>query len=220
MRIKITEKQLNEVLGLNLSDFDNDNGIPKHNADTDIIVNDKIDGDAEQPTTDDINRKRSRRSYFGARTGRYTLNCSTDIKKKVITESNQELVDKRYTIPSHLYKVLNNNLQIYGNKENVNGVKRLKNLVNMKGVSYSEMYRLKNHFENMDKKSEEYKLLGGSEMERWVNQQIKTSTNISNNSKEIKKNLGIENAFIKKHQKTGTGTAHSQKNNKVTFNYE
>jgi hypothetical protein len=63
-------------------------------------------------------------------------------------------------------------------------------------------------------------LLGGNEMERWVNQQLDTSMAISHNSKVLKKNLGMENAFIKKHQKTGTGTSHSQKSNNVSFDYE
>ena len=82
------------------------------------------------------------------------------------------------------------------------------------------MYRLKNDFERMDSKSDEYRLLGGTKMKRWIEQQLKTATTMSKHSKDVKHMLGDTNAYIKKHQKTGTGTAHTVKKNNVQFNYE
>jgi hypothetical protein len=82
------------------------------------------------------------------------------------------------------------------------------------------MYRLKSDFERMDSKSDEYRLLGGTKMKRWIEQQLKTATTMSKHSKDVKHMLGDTNAYIKKHQKNGTGTAHTVKKNNVQFNYE
>jgi hypothetical protein len=82
------------------------------------------------------------------------------------------------------------------------------------------MYRLKNDFERMDSKGDEYRLLGGTKMKRWIDQQLKTATTMSKHSKDVKHMLGDKNAYIKNHQKTSTGTAHTVKKNNVQFNYE
>ena len=220
MRIKITERQLNEVLGANLAYLDTKtDGMSKGNGDNDITVNDKTDVEAVPTTGDDISKMRSPRGHYGARKRVGTINCSTDKKKVIISEVNQELEDKTYTIPTHLLNVLKSNASKCAG-DNVKGQQRLNNLINAKNITYGEMYRLKNHFNNIDKGDKEYILLGGNEMERWVNQQLDTSMAVSHNSKVLKKNLGMENAFIKKHQKTGTGTSHSQKSNNITFDYE
>ena len=58
-------------------------------------------------------------------------------------------------------------------------------------------------------------------MHRWIEEQLKNAKSVSHNSKEVKKDLGFENAFIKKHDKTSkNGKAHTSKNNNVTFSYE
>jgi hypothetical protein len=220
MRIKITERQLNEVLGANLMYLDTKtDDISRGNADNDITVNDKTDIEATPTTGDDISKMRSPRGHYGARKRIGTINCSKNNEKDLISETNQELEDKTYTIPTHLLNTLKNNMNKCMGSD-VKGQQRLNNLINTKNITYGEMYRLKNHFNNINKEDKEYMLLGGNEMERWVNQQLDTSMAISHNSKVLKKNLGMENAFIKKHQKTGTGTSHSQKSNNVSFDYE
>ena len=222
MRIKITEKQLNEVLGVNMAYLNpNDNGMPRGDYDSQISVSDKMDDDTPTPTIGDrISKSRAPRSYFGARKRHNTLNCSVKKKNELINEVNQELVDKKFVIPNDIMKKLQNNLNINKDKKNVKGIMRLKNLVNMGSISTNEMYRLKNYFNTANKQDFEYDMLGGDEMKRWIEQQLNTATSISHNSKQVKKDLGMGNSFIKPHNKTGHGTAHSTKNNDVSFDYE
>lgn len=222
MRIKITEKQLNEVLGVNMAYLNpNDNGMPRGDYDSQISVSDEMDDDTPTPTIGDrISKSRAPRSYFGARKRHNTLNCSVKKKNELINEVNQELVDKKFVIPNDIMKKLQNNLNNNNDKKNVKGIMRLKNLVNMGGISTNEMYRLKNYFNTANKQDFEYDMLGGDEMKRWIEQQLNTATSISHNSKQVKKDLGMKNAFIKSHNKTGYGTAHSTKNNGVSFDYE
>lgn len=219
-KIYVTEKQLHEALGMSLSYLNNnENGASASHYDSEITVNGNITGETET-TMDKISKSKAPRSYFGARKRMATINCSIDSNKKKLFETNQDLVDKTYTIPNDLYTILKNNFNSVSSKHNIDGIKRLKNLINARAINTSEMYRLKSDFERMDSKSDEYKLLGGTKMKRWIEQQLKTATTMSKHSKDVKHMLGDTNAYIKKHQKTGTGTAHTVKKNNVQFNYE
>lgn len=219
-KIYVTEKQLHEALGMSLSYLNNsENGASASHYDSEITVNGNITGETET-TMDKISKSKAPRSYFGARKRMATINCSIDSNKKKLFETNQDLVDKTYTIPDDLYTILKNNFNSVSSGHNIDGIKRLKNLINARSINTSEMYRLKNDFERMDSKSDEYKLLGGTKMKRWIDQQLKTATTMSKHSKDVKHMLGDTNAYIKKHQKTGTGTAHTVKKNNVQFNYE
>ena len=219
-KIYVTEKQLHEALGMSLSYLNNsENGASASHYDSEITVNGNITGETET-TMDKISKSKAPRSYFGARKRMATINCSIDSNKKKLFETNQELVDKTYTIPDDLYTILKNNFNSVSGRRNIDGIKRLKNLINTRAINTSEMYRLKSDFERMDSKSDEYRLLGGTKMKRWIEQQLKTATTMSKHSKDVKHMLGDTNAYIKKHQKTGTGTAHTVKKNNVQFNYE
>lgn len=219
-KIYVTEKQLHEALGMSLSYLNNsENGASASHYDSEITVNGNITGETET-TMDKISKSKAPRSYFGARKRMATINCSIDSNKKKLFETNQDLVDKTYTIPNDLYNILKNNYASIGKQHNIEGIKRLKNLINARVINTNEMYRLKNDFERMDSKSDEYRLLGGAKMKRWIEQQLKTATTMSKHSKDVKHMLGDTNAYIKKHQKTGTGTAHTVKKNNVQFNYE
>ena len=219
-KIYVTEKQLHEALGMSLSYLNNsENGASASHYDSEITVNGNITGETET-TMDKISKSKAPRSYFGARKRMATINCSMDSNKKKLFETNQDLVDKTYTIPNDLYDILKNNYASIGKQHNVEGIKRLKNLINARVINTNEMYRLKSDFERMDSKSDKYRLLGGTKMKRWIEQQLKTATTMSKHSKDVKHMLGDTNAYIKKHQKTGTGTAHTVKKNNVQFNYE
>lgn len=219
-KIYVTEKQLHEALGMSLSYLNNsENGASASHYDSEITVNGNITGETET-TMDKISKSKAPRSYFGARTRMTTINCSIDSNKKKLFETNQDLVDKTYTIPDDLYTILKNNFNSVNSRRNIDGIKRLKNLINARAINTNEMYRLKSDFERMDSKSDEYRLLGGTKMKRWIEQQLKTATTMSKHSKDVKHMLGDTNAYIKKHQKTGTGTAHTVKKNNVQFNYE
>ena len=219
-KIYVTESQLQEALGMSLSYLNNtENGAPVSQYDSEITVNGNITGETKT-NMDKISKSKAPRSYFGARKRMSTITCSKGFDKKKLFETNQDLVDKTYTIPNDLYNILSQNYKRVNGEKNIEGIKRLKNLINMRTINTNEMYRLKNEFENMDEKSGTFSLLGGTKMKRWIDQQLKTATSVSRHSKDVKHMLGDTNAYIKKHQKTGTGTAHTVKKNNVQFNYE
>lgn len=220
-KIYITEQQLNEALGFSLSYLNNnENGSKSNPFDSEITTDGNISNGTEN-TTDKINSKRTPRSYFGARKRHATINCDIFKNGNIINESNQDLEDKIYTIPNEIFNLLKLNYKTVKNKSNVKSIKRLKNLLNNRGIKNSEMYRLKNFFDKTSKNNDEFSLLGGVKMKQWIEQQLKNATTASKHSKDVKHNMGMENAYIKKHNKnSGNGMAHTNKKNNIQFNYE
>lgn len=220
-KIYITEKQLKEAFGAPLSYFNaNDNGARVNPFDSEITTDGQINGETEN-TTDKIASKRTPRTYFGAQKRHSTINCEKNSDNNLIKESNKDLEDNIYTIPNEIFKLLSYNYNTVKNKNNVKSIKRLKNLLNDRGIKNSEMYRLKNFFDNTDEKNEEFKLLGGTKMKRWIEQQLKSATTASKHSKDVRHNMGDKNAYIKNHIKnSGNGMAHTEKKDSVEFHYE
>jgi hypothetical protein len=80
-------------------------------------------------------------------------------------------------------------------------VKRAKDIVNNREVSYSQMNRLKNYFTNNDNNDDEFKLIGGKVTKNWVEDTLKQDTESIKKEKKVKMDGGLENQFIKTHEK-------------------
>lgn len=132
----------------------------------------------------------------------------------LITEGNSELKNRKFPIPDGVRKILMSTLENYNGSKTVDGYKRLNNILEMDAISYSEMKRLKNFFDNYrgTEKSTEFILNGGDSMRTWVNNTLKTATDAVENFKQAKKDAGIKNAFIKPHEKN----RQTKKKNKPT----
>lgn len=121
----------------------------------------------------------------------------------IISEGNKDLKNRKFMLPNgirkHLYKTLEN----YNGDKTVNGYKRLSNILSAKTLSYSEMKRVKNFFDNYSgtDKSAEYILNGGEPMKSWVNSTLNTATASIRNFKQALKDSGVKNAFRKPHEK-------------------
>jgi hypothetical protein len=109
---------------------------------------------------------------------------------------NKDLQDKLFKIPESLYNELKMVKEKYNGQETVQGFQRLNNLLNDEKLSYSEMKRLKNYFDNYDgdKSDDEYKLNGGDRMAKWVNNALKIARD---SIKKAKKEAGMSNTYIK-----------------------
>ncbi|MCD8206940.1 MAG: hypothetical protein LUD72_03285 [Bacteroidales bacterium] len=96
-------------------------------------------------------------------------------------------------------KVLNG----YKGDRTADGWKRLNNTLSADSISYDEMRRIKNFFDNYQgsKDNPEYILNGGEPMRTWVNNSLNTATAAIHDFKQAQKDAGIENAFIKPHEK-------------------
>lgn len=132
-----------------------------------------------------------------------------------INEENNELKHRIFPLPKGIKKHLLNTLENYDGDKTIDGFKRLNNLLSIEnGISYNEMKRIKNFFDNYEgtNKSFEFILNGGEPMKIWVNNTLNTATKAIHDFKQAKKDAGINNAFIKSHEKN----RQSKKTNKPT----
>ena len=120
-----------------------------------------------------------------------------------IIKENKELKNRVFPLPDGVRKILQNILNNYNGDKTVEGYKRLNNLLGMDNISYHELKRIKNFFDNYtgSEKSDEYILNGGEPMKTWVNNTLYTATKAVKDFKQAKKDAGISNAFIKHHSK-------------------
>lgn len=87
---------------------------------------------------------------------------------------NKQLYGNEYAIPDNVLKHINKYLLMYPNNE---GIKRAKNLLKNKTSSYSSLKRLKNFYDEYEKKGGDkiqYELSGGDLMKDFVNQKLKS----------------------------------------------
>ena len=120
-----------------------------------------------------------------------------------LDEENSELRKKRFPIGDGIRKHLRRLLATYEGDKTLLGYKRLNNLVSAKYISYFDLKRIKNFFDNYlgTKKSDEYNLNGGDEMKWWVENTLRTARKSVDDSKRLKKESGIDNAYIRPHEK-------------------
>lgn len=121
----------------------------------------------------------------------------------LIFEGNQDLNNRTFPLAKGIRKHLHDTLANYTGDKTIEGYKRLNNVLNMDSVSYHEMKRIKNFFDNYkgSPKSAEFILNGGEPMMNWVNNTLNTATKAVHDFKQAKKDAGISNAFIKPHEK-------------------
>lgn len=121
----------------------------------------------------------------------------------LILEGNKELKNRVFPLPKGIRKYLTNLLSNYNGSKNTEGYDRLNNILQMRHITYQEMKRLKNFFDNFqgNVKSDEYQLNGGDALKTWVNNTLYTATSAIRNFKQAKKDAGISNAFIRHHSK-------------------
>lgn len=137
----------------------------------------------------------------------------------LLVETNNDLKNRTFPIPDGVRKILRQTLNNYNGDKTVDGYKRLNNLLSMDNISYYEMKRIKNFFDNYKgtDKSREFILNGGEPMKTWVNDTLGLATKAVHDFKQAKKDAGINNAFIKSHEKD---RQNKKKNNptKTEFN--
>ena len=121
----------------------------------------------------------------------------------ILTEGNSELNHRVFPIPDNVRKLLRQTLKNYDGDKTVDGYKRLNNLLSSDTISYHELKRIKNFFDNYNGTDEsvEYILNGGTAMKNWVDNTLKLATKAVQDFKQAKKDAGIKNAFIKPHEK-------------------
>lgn len=100
---------------------------------------------------------------------------------------NSELYGNTYPIPKEILNKIN--AKIYTNPTG-NGIKRAKGLIHSGVISYEQMKRLKNFFDNFDiqrNSKDELDYAGGNEMKMFIDQQLGSERDRTARSKEVKK---------------------------------
>lgn len=112
--------------------------------------------------------------------------------------------DKKFSLPDNIVEklkiILNNNQ----NNKDSDGYKRINFLINnSNNISYNEMKRLKNFFDNYKGKHNDsiYILNGGDFLKNWVNYNLETTRENNLSSKKTHMNAGIDNSFTKEYTK-------------------
>ena len=83
------------------------------------------------------------------------------------------------------------------------GYKRNKELQNQKFIGYKQLKRIKNFFDNFNgnQNDPEFILNGSFEMKNWVNDELRKLREFGHLNKRNKMDAGMQNQFIKPHEK-------------------
>ena len=111
---------------------------------------------------------------------------------------------------------------VKGVDENTEGFKRNKELQNQKFITYKQLKRIKNFFDNFkgSHKEPSFILNGGVEIKNWVNNELRKMRDYIDNTKTNKMNAGMMNQFIAPHEKKNfTNVRTSQEHLKTVDKY-
>lgn len=106
--------------------------------------------------------------------------------------ANQELYNKTYSVPSEVLKCIQ--AALVSNPQG-NGVKRAKFILKNGVLSYQELKRLKNFFNNfnsMNDDKSQYNLAGGELMKSFVERKLNQERDAVKRSKEIKQDINVD----------------------------
>ena len=106
---------------------------------------------------------------------------------------------------------------------NTEGYNRNKELQSQKFITYKQLKRIKNFFDNFkgNHKDPSFILNGGVEIKNWVNDELRKMRDYVKNTKTNKMNTGMVNQFIDPHQKKDfTNVRPSQVHSKTSEKYD
>ena len=118
---------------------------------------------------------------------------------------NSELYGKTYTVPQDVVEYLEQCREAVGEvDETTEGFKRNKDLREKKTITYQQLKRMKNWFDNFDGHQDEpsHILNGGHYVKNWVNSTLKGDRDSINTSKQSKSEV-LPNQYINPHEKNG-----------------
>jgi len=132
---------------------------------------------------------------------------------------NKELYDKRIKIPDEIREHMRNSFSSVSSESKDEGHKRNKELQDSDEISYQQLKRIKNYFDNFngDVQEKSYILNGGDYMKNWVNDTLRFLRDDIYNTKKNKQEAGMQNQFIEPHQKNDMSSLNrpSKSHNKI-----
>jgi len=118
---------------------------------------------------------------------------------------NSKLYNKKAKIPKTLIKHLDKCYRGVVANSNTEGYKRNEDLREKGYINYQQLKRLKNWFDNNSKKDNKisYTLNGGERMKQWCNYVLGIWRGEIKRGKKVKSEVGMDNQYIKNHEKDG-----------------
>ena len=123
--------------------------------------------------------------------------------------------EKRELIRRNFYSV---KTQVNDDTE---GLKRNLELQEKEFIDYGQLKRIKNWFDNFkgNQNDPSFILNGGFEMKNWVNDSLRKMREYSKLTKRNKMDTGMQNQFIKNHQKDGIDVRPSKEHSRTVDKY-
>lgn len=135
---------------------------------------------------------------------------------------NKDLYNNTVKFPDEMKQHMKTSFaQARGANENVEGFKRNRELQGQDTLSYQQLKRIKNFFDNYKGKPNEHPFIlnGGHKMKVWVDNQLSQMRNSISTTKQNKMNVGMENQFNDTHEKTFGNVRKSQEHKSTTQKY-
>lgn len=136
---------------------------------------------------------------------------------------NKSLYDKEIEFPSDKREHMKKSFHMVKNADaNTEGYNRNKELQNQKFISYKQLKRIKNFFDNFkgNEKEPSFILNGGIEIKNWVENELRKMRDYIKNTKTNKMNTGMMNQFLDPHEKKDfTNVRPSQEHTKTVDKY-
>ena len=135
---------------------------------------------------------------------------------------NKDLYDRKVKLPETLINHLGKSFEMVEADSNVEGYNRNKDLRNEPVLTYQQLKRIKNWFDsyNGNKEDTPFILNGGDRMSKWCNHVLDHWRKTLESGKQIKMDTGMENQFIKNHDKDGLPQTPGQKHEKGLNKYD
>ena len=136
---------------------------------------------------------------------------------------NSSLYDKEIEFPSDKREHMKKCFHMVKNADKrTEGYSRNQELQDQKFITYKQLKRIKNFFDNFkgNQKEPSFILNGGVEIKNWVNDELRKMRDYLKNTKTNKMNAGMMNQFLDPHDKKDfTNVRPSQEHSKTIDKY-
>lgn len=128
--------------------------------------------------------------------------------------ANSNLRNTKFPVPNEVLDHCREIIKNYGDSyKNYKGHKRLTNLLNKEYVTYEQLKRIKNFFDNFDGKTNEpsYIMNGGDTLKNWVENKLSRERKNIEARKRRNERSGQENQYKDPHEKDNNNDKKIQK---------
>lgn len=115
---------------------------------------------------------------------------------------NKDLYNKKVKVPDEIREHMRNSFNSVSSESTDEGHKRNTELQNANEITYQQLKRIKNYFDNFkgDVQEKSYVLNGGDYMKKWVDETLRYLRDDNYNSKKIASDTGMPNEFNQEKQ--------------------